>query len=155
MEKTMNKLIMGLLLAVMSCSPAYAKGFGTSYGGSRSYSRPSTSYSRPAPVVHQNVTVNRTTVVHQNTGGGGGSGLLTGMVLGHMLSQPAQAPVVIAQPAPVVVQQVEPAPVQQPVQAQFIPVEKAPEESCHWFLWLLVFGISFFGIYAFVNKENK
>lgn len=149
----LKKLVSLLVLGVMfSCStePAIAKGFSSSYGGSRSYSAPA----RSSPTVTHNVTVNKTTIVHNSSGGGSGSGLLTGMLIGEAVSG-ANRPVVI-QAAPVtpvmvappqqIVEQV-PAPVQQVIASQ-------PVEESHWFAWFLIIALmGIIGVYI-AKKEH-
>lgn len=92
----------------------------SSFGGSRSsgpatISRPAPSYSRPTTVI------NHTTVVRR---GYGGSGFVTGMVVGSALSRPRQV-VVVGQPQPVYVDQQGQQIIQQPV---------VVNNETHWFL---------------------
>lgn len=156
-KRVIKKLILGTMLALLISSPVQAKGFSTSYGGksssytsSRAYTTPRAAYVAPSPVVTKNVTVNKTTVVHSSSGGSSGGGLVTGMVLGHMLSQPSQAPIIVQQPATVVQPQIVE---QTPMQPQIV-VQK-PEETSHWFMWLIVFLLLGFGVYFIANKETK
>lgn len=144
-------LTVALLGVLMSCgtAPAFAKG--SSYSSRPSYSR---SYSRPA--VTRNVTVNRTTVVHEHNGGGGGSGLLTGMLMGSMLSQPRQVVVEQAPPAQIVQPQVvQPQVVQQqPIVEQPVQVQQPSEESNHPILGLVIL-VSVGGFILVLHKQNK
>lgn len=89
--KNINKWLVVLLMCFSM--NVYAKGFGggrsssSSFGGSRSsgvsMNRPS--YSRPS---YSAPSSTHTTVVehHYSSGGGSGNGLLTGMMIGHMMS---------------------------------------------------------------------
>lgn len=159
MKKLFSLILAGVLF---SCSAAPAMAVTTSFGRSsssfsRSYSAPRTTYSapKPAPTVTKNVTVNKTTVVHEG-GGSSGNGLLTGMMVGSMMSN-ANRPVVVEQ-APVVA---APAPV---VQAPPQAVEQAPqpivqqdsqESSAHGFMLalILVLCIALF-VYFIHHKKD-
>ncbi len=77
-----------IALGAIHANDAEARGFSgsrsSSSSSSRSYSAPRTSSYKPAPRVVQNVTVNRTTVVHQSAPAamGGGSGGFMSTVAG-------------------------------------------------------------------------
>lgn len=141
----LNKIISILMLGLMvSCSvaPAYAKGYS---GGSRGgYSR---SYSRPAP---RQVTINKTTVVHEHNGGSSGNSLLTGMLVGSMLSNNSnsQQPVVVEQvPTPQVIQA-------QPVETVSTVSSDQHQNESHAILWFII-AVTTAGFFLILHKQNK
>jgi len=136
-----------VVISLLVCSQAFAgfggsrsSGFSRSYGSRSSFGGSRSTYRAPiirsAPVYRsapRTIVRENTTVIHHD----GGPGFLSGMIMGHMMSQPA-----VAQPQVVVVPEANVAPQAQaqapaPVQVVAPPQE---DEGSHWFLWSMLIG---------------
>lgn len=155
--------LLGVLVSCGAAAPAYA-GTITSYrpsmGMSRSYSAPRSTYSKPAYVAPRPTVTprpsNTTTVIHENhySSGSGGSGLLTGMLVGHMMSQPAQAatqPIIVEQAPQQQYAQQAPSPAPVPVSVS----PSQPEDTGSSTFSILASIALVGGVTVYLIKRNK